>query len=550
MKQLNLKQGTQEWLDTRLNYFTASEASAMLGLSPYMSRTGLLQQKKYGVEKPVNDATQKLFEKGHEVENLARPIIEKLIGEDLYPVTGTIEIDGLKLLASFDGLTMMEDVAFEHKIFNKKLFSSVAKGIIPDGYKPQLEQQLMVSGAEKVIFVVSDGTEENMAQAEYFSDSELRGKIISGWKQFKKDLETFEIVEAETKPEANAIMELPALDISIIGEVSRSNLEIYKSTALHFIQNINTDLQTDQDFADAENTIKFCDKAEKELESVKKSALSQTADIDLLFKTIDHLKAEMRSKRLTLNKLVKTQKEAIKIKIISEASKKLDDHIESLNSELKTVRLLNIKADFLGSIKGKRNLNAMHDAIDTELANAKIEADKMAAGIRKNLDYIVNKYGDKYDMLFADMQEIAMKEHELFVNIVDNRIDQHVEQEAKRIEIERERIRIEEQRKAEREAQEKIEAERAKIIKSQKLAKEKQEKFEADHTRIIEKNKKEQQIIEEQEHIKTHEPEKTITILLSEYEKLKKNDAILNSLYAAGVDKWVGYDDAISDFLD
>ncbi len=46
MKVLNLIQGTQEWLEARLNHFTASEAPAMLGESKYMSRTQLLDLKK------------------------------------------------------------------------------------------------------------------------------------------------------------------------------------------------------------------------------------------------------------------------------------------------------------------------------------------------------------------------------------------------------------------------------------------------------------------------------------------------------------------------
>ena len=37
----------------------------------------------------------------------------------------------------------------------------------------------------------------------------------------------------------------------------------------------------------------------------------------------------------------------------------------------------------------------------------------------------------------------------------------------------------------------------------------------------------------------------TITIQKSEYEALKKDSAILNALYAAGVDNWEGYEFAM-----
>lgn len=40
---------------------------------------------------------------------------------------------------------------------------------------------------------------------------------------------------------------------------------------------------------------------------------------------------------------------------------------------------------------------------------------------------------------------------------------------------------------------------------------------------------------------------KTVTIPLSEYEALKEADEVLTRLYAAGVDNWEWYDDAVND---
>ncbi len=52
---------------------------------------------------------------------------------------------------------------------------------------------------------------------------------------------------------------------------------------------INTDLQTDQHFADAEKTVKWCGEVEERLEAAKQHALSQTETIDALFRTIDEI---------------------------------------------------------------------------------------------------------------------------------------------------------------------------------------------------------------------------------------------------------------------
>ena len=110
MKIQNVIQGTPEWHALRSDYFTASEAPAMMGASKQISRTELLHAKKTGLDKDVHWWVQKyLFDRGHEVETLARPIIERMIGEDLFPVVGSLG----NLLASMDGMTMLADVLFE-----------------------------------------------------------------------------------------------------------------------------------------------------------------------------------------------------------------------------------------------------------------------------------------------------------------------------------------------------------------------------------------------------------------------------------------------------
>src|SRR6185312_17185227 len=99
----NLVQGSPEWLQFRLEKFGASEAAAMMGLSPLVKRNELLHMKHTCMPQEFSDWVQKnILDYGHEVEALARPIVEEMIGEDLYPVTCSLG----KLSASCDGLTM------------------------------------------------------------------------------------------------------------------------------------------------------------------------------------------------------------------------------------------------------------------------------------------------------------------------------------------------------------------------------------------------------------------------------------------------------------
>ena len=76
MKIHSLIQGTPEWRAHRTNHFNASDAPAMMGCSPYETRTQLLHRLKTGVGPEVDAATQRRFEDGHRFEALARPLAE------------------------------------------------------------------------------------------------------------------------------------------------------------------------------------------------------------------------------------------------------------------------------------------------------------------------------------------------------------------------------------------------------------------------------------------------------------------------------------------
>ncbi|MEF3066340.1 YqaJ viral recombinase family protein [Pandoraea apista] len=421
----NLVQGSDEWAQFRLEHFGASEAAAMLGLSTKVKRNELLHMKHVGTPREFSDWVQKnILDHGHEVEALARPIVEGIIGDDLYPVTCSLG----RLSASCDGLTMAEDVAFEHKQWNAGLAEAVRAGELPEEYWPQCQQVMLVTGAKKVIFVVSDGTPDNMERIEIEPDEAWFERLRAGWDQFAKDLAGYEPVEIVEKPQADAIMALPALAVQIRGEVLASNLPTFRAAAEHFIASIKTDLESDEDFANAEATVKFCENAEKDLEVAKNAALAQTSSIDELMRTVDHIKAQLREKRLSLDKLVTKRKEEIKGAIIVDGRKAYTDHVAALNAELKTVQIAIPAPDFVAAAKNKRTLASLHDAIDTAVATGKIAADAAARDLREKLAWFAQH--DGYAFLFRDLQALIQKPTEDFELAVTARIEQHTQAEA------------------------------------------------------------------------------------------------------------------------
>lgn len=440
----NLEQGSESWLQFRLEHFGASEAAAAMGISPYMTRTDLLALKKTGIAKEVSANTQAVFDKGHQVEALARPIVEALIGADLYPVT----VSRGKLSASCDGLTMDDSIGFECKQFNKSLFESVNNGAVPDHHMPQIQQCLYVTGADKWIFTVSDGTEANTRTVDVYPDPEYIDEILKAWAQFEKDLADFVPVTHAEKPVAEPVKALPALSIAIKGEVSLSNLPAFKEAAEAYVAAIKTDLETDQDFADAVASVKFLDEAEKTLEHAKKNALGQTASIDELMRTIDQIKEAMRAKRLTLDKLVKTEKDRIKTSEIAQRVSALTEYLGAINREVSPV-VVSVPANFAGVIKGLSTIKSLHDKLDTELSRCKIEADSIAATVRKNLA-LFDKQAPGQKALFADLATLALQPFETFSAIVENRLAAELARIAQ-IEIEA-KVRAEAQAKAQTEA--------------------------------------------------------------------------------------------------
>lgn len=458
MKIHNVAQGSAEWHALRAQHFTASEAPAMMGASKYQTRTDLLTMKKTGIAPEVTQAQQYIFDKGHATEAMARPLVEVMIGEELYPVVGT---EG-NLLASMDGATMLGETLFEHKLWNESLVTQVKAGELDPHYYWQLEQQLLVSGAERVIFVCSDGTAENFVHMEYRPVAGRAAQLVEGWKQFEADLANFEMAEAPSIVVGKAPDELPALRIELTGMVTASNLKVFEDSALAVIDSVKTTLQTDQDFANAKKAIKWCGDVEEAVAVAKKQALSQTQSIDELFSSLDRISAHARETRLKVDKLVKAQELLVKTNIKQKAEQALADHVAAINKTLGRVTLPAVASDFAGAMKNKRTIASLQDAVDTELARAKIAASQSADAIRLNLTSLAELAPD-HAFLFNDIQQLVLKANDDLVALIKVRISEHQKAEEQKAEAQREQIRQQELKRIEDEAKAKAPVEQAPV---------------------------------------------------------------------------------------
>lgn len=440
----DLVQGSPEWHAHRRNFFNASDAPAMMGCSPYKSRDQLIRELATGVGEEITPEKAAIFAEGHRCEALARLLAEEIIGEDLYPVVGT---EG-KLSASFDGLTMDESTGFEHKMLNDDLraaFDDIVtiapehheKAVwryLPSVYQIQLEQQCMVAGLKRILFMASNWQGDELVEERhcwYTPNPGLAEEIRLGWEQLEKDVCAYVPEVKPAKPVADTIKQLPALVVSVEGRVVETNLKAYQIAAVEYFNSISTDLTTDADFVNADASAKFCKEVEERLDLVKKQALSQTASIDELFRTIDAISDTARQKRLNLEKLIDKRKQEIKTEICNDHQAQLNDHIAELNKRLGHAWIPATRGAFAEAIKGKKTVDTLRSAASEELARTKVALTALANRLEANRKALLRDDQD-YIFLFADFATVGSKEAEDFAAIADKRIRDHLEAEAAR----------------------------------------------------------------------------------------------------------------------
>ena len=571
-----LQQGSLDWLQHRSAYCNASDAPAMMGESPYKTRTQLLSEKASGLIPEVDPHTQRIFDDGHRFEALARHLAAEIIGEDLYPQVGTKD----DLSASFDGLTMAAEINFEHKTLNNVIRSCTNANELPLYLKIQMEQQMYVADAKKTLFMASkwDDTGELVEEKHFWyePDPVLRQQIIEGWAQFISDMTTFKPEELVVTPQAEPIMQLPAVIIQVTGELVICNMQDVLPQYDRFLTEANTHLVTDEDFANGEAYAKDCRKTAKDLKRTARATIDQILPVSEAVRTLENYAERFDKLGLTLEKAVKEQKEAIKARLIFEAKNAFNCYLLDLANELEPLRLEVPEPQFAAVIKGKRTVSSLKDAIDTELAKNKIASASIAKSLRDKLAWFSLNASD-HRFLFNDLQQIAYKPMDDFMLMVSSRIEGFKKVETERLEAERIKIEAEETAKAEARAQQiiKDEADRVERDRLQKQREEDAMRRQEQAIREAELRRSEQEMViraEEErsrlakerlaaeqaqaselivqqpkaslaialEPIKQTAAIESITIPLADYLEMTKRLEWLDCLEESGVDDWIG----------
>lgn len=446
MKIIELKIGSSAWLQAK----TASKAPAMMGQSKFCSRNQLLASMKGWKQKEHSEFLKRLFQKGHDKEDEAREIIEMQECEDYPAKTGMIVAEGMEIIASFDGLPESV-IPWEHKLWNETLAENVSNSVLEPDYFWQLEQQAVVAGSDHCIFTVSDGTEDRMISMRYDSVPERREQLIAGWIQFDKDLAVFKIEAKQEKIVANEAESFPLVKFSITGTGLTSNirdvLELVKERAEI---EMSRKLETDQNFADKDKFNKSVKQARADLKVAFNQVEGEFEDLAInrdLVKQLDTILQKMQSHG---ERQVKEGKEAKKQEILVAASHKMSLYYTAANELIKPLdinTLCDAMVDYPGVIKGKRTIESLQNAVDTENARVQMVTTEAVQNIQINLEILRDKAGE-HKMLFTDVDSLVLKDPEDLEAVIKIRIAEHKEAEKAKLEAEREKIRKEEEQKA------------------------------------------------------------------------------------------------------
>lgn len=180
MKIIDVKQGSEEWRAWRKTVITATECSAIRGTSPWATAYKVWQRKLgLAEEQKSNEA----MDRGTRLEPIIRARFIKKYGMNMNNVSvGSSEYSFLG--ASLDGLSDCGKYILEIKTGGYQLYRMAQDGIIPAYYMDQIQQQLLVTGAEKCFYQVGGEDEGKDIVIEVYPDPEFAKSYIPVAKGF------------------------------------------------------------------------------------------------------------------------------------------------------------------------------------------------------------------------------------------------------------------------------------------------------------------------------------------------------------------------------
>lgn len=211
------------------------------------------------------------------------------------------------------------------------------------------------------------------------------------------------------------------LIIKLKGEVTDTNFDEWKNDLIAKLGKVNTDLSTDDDFANAESDVKTIKAGEKSLKDAKASALEQADEIQKLFAAIDEVSSEARDARLALERQIKKRKSEIKDEIVDSGIEAVEDYLQDQSDTLQSLRhSWFARSDFEDAIKGKRTTSSMQKSVTALVVKLKGEIADRETSITENRK-VLDSIDKQYSAIFQDEKSLLLMDSETLKSTIDER---------------------------------------------------------------------------------------------------------------------------------
>lgn len=466
--EVNLVQGSDDWIKYRRGCFNASELGVAMGIDKNVIRRDLQRVYATGTEIEYSRYVKEVvFAGGHEAEEKIRPLVANDFDTEFKPKVFMLEgLTPLPLSVSLDGLCAFGDYNLEVKQFNQELYESVKNGIVPDDRMPQLQQQLMLSPAKQTIFAVSNETMDGYVHLIVNPDDEFIGRIPAIWDGFWQGVQGFtEFEEVSLVPKSASEVTTPEFKINGGGLVIKSNINSWHNGIMSRYAALPVNLENDS-FPAFKEVKDIFDAGSKLLRIRIKELEEQAEPLLELIKQYKSIQKDLSSKASSIDSQMSDFRRAQRMIHVNKAGEEYSD----LKSELSKSIPDNYyrftmpdDPDFYAACNRCKNHDSVASAVESALDVAKIELREWAENVISKNQLIESLQKD-FLIAFAWIQsysKLSCEElTEEFNRQKQAKIDaielQKLREKQQAEQLEKARIAAEEKAKAEREAAEKL----------------------------------------------------------------------------------------------
>lgn len=222
-------------------------------------------------------------------------------------------------------------------------------------------------------------------------------------------------------------MDLPMLSVKVSEIDLQSNLTDYQAKALEFIESINSELNTDEDFAQAKTDVKSLKGLEDAIKVAEQKVIHECGALYDLLEGLKSLSNQSRAKRLDMDKLVKNREKEIKNLMVEgyqEKAKAMRDRMRS--------RFEFPEFEYLSYVRGRKGIKGYSEGLDKALQDYSVTVfhwdEKYTAR-----DALFSESAGEHEHLFPDRDRLVQEyDVSILPSIIHARINEYMAKEIKK----------------------------------------------------------------------------------------------------------------------